>query len=894
MCSLKNARSDTFADATIVFRDAGIYPRAMLRSLHRTGRIDPGWKVDRKSLGKVPGRFNSRTSSWLGLSGNHVQVGLDRPKREEAASWPTANVGLLGRAFPAIDSDVGSEQGRRFVEKLVVETFGIGSFAERLRGDCHRRLYAFRAVAPADDARVIRNRSIRFRLPSEHDDIAHGVDILGAGKQYLIAGTHPSGDAYRWRDGASLADPAVVRTLAKIEETDMARFEAALLAAIDAAGGDVVSRRGNGGGSGELQSFANHEPAILPAAILAGLRRLPNTEDTFPHRDDLVRVLSAVKAALGCEADAFEAEVRDWACADPEWCRPEEDFEAVWRSLDRGVRVGQDALDRLFRQHRIGIGAKYAFPDDADAVSAVLQQHISETRGTRAMILDAAARGYIWCEVNTRTDDSAARVRSRSSVAIEWDALKWWRGRTVDADSPSLLQKIQAVDGWNRSEDGMWSFLRDLKAAHAEAFYAGETLHPNFDRGEMIAEYDESGHVTFRVNMREQSRVQRIARRPTRTQERDDQDVKNVLEFMQRIFGRHLKYELDTLSYMVQTGRRPGHLLFLVGDQGTGKSLFTQLLATMFDGNGRASVGGIDGNKLTNDGAVRFAFANSEGRRILEIRELPERSRPGSQAGVTSILKQLVDPGPSGDFVQIEQKGKDPKNISNFARVVITSNYMNAIQVEAQDRRIFYVFCGITVENKPGSEFYSEIAEMIDSPDRLAAFWRYLQGRDISGYRVTAHPPVSNEKLEQQIGSIENPWVRHAWAAVMVLKAAGRRFFDMDEFRRIMEAMSHNESRNTNGATGDARHYSFRAAGAQGQAAIKRLELYAEKVASFRSKNGRLPTIYAMKEAERESLCLLNAKQHEALDALDRDRVDHPLGEEHPASLFRGPPIRER
>ena len=61
-----------------------------------------------------------------------------------------------------------------------------------------------------------------------------------------------------------------------------------------------------------------------------------------------------------------------------------------------------------------------------------------------------------------------------------------------------------------------------------------------------------------------------------------------LLQFVQCIFGKYTRYELDTLAYMVQTGKRPAHMLFLVGDQGTGKSLYAQMLTVMFDGIGPA------------------------------------------------------------------------------------------------------------------------------------------------------------------------------------------------------------------------------------------------------------------------------------------------------------------
>ena len=55
--------------------------------------------------------------------------------------------------------------------------------------------------------------------------------------------------------------------------------------------------------------------------------------------------------------------------------------------------------------------------------------------------------------------------------------------------------------------------------------------------------------------------------------------------------------------------RRPAgvpDICLLRGSQGTGKSAYSQLLTTVFDGRWQSGSGAIDGNKLTNDGALRF------------------------------------------------------------------------------------------------------------------------------------------------------------------------------------------------------------------------------------------------------------------------------------------------
>lgn len=150
----KSTRPLTFGDAITPFRNADIPAKALLPIAPPDAPVveDSSLARNRKSLGKVPGRFDVRRGEWTGLGGNAITEGLDKQTRAQALQWPTGNVGVLGRAFPAIDVDVGSEDARQLVERTVRAVFG-ERYAERLRGTGPRCLFAFRSDPQLDPRR---------------------------------------------------------------------------------------------------------------------------------------------------------------------------------------------------------------------------------------------------------------------------------------------------------------------------------------------------------------------------------------------------------------------------------------------------------------------------------------------------------------------------------------------------------------------------------------------------------------------------------------------------------------------------------------------------------------------------------------------------------------------
>lgn len=887
----RNSSTPNFEAASQEFIDAGIPEKALLPIAPINARLSGSGDLEEKVLGKAPGRYLAKRDEWRGLGGAIIAAGVSEEARS-FLSWPTPNVGVLGRFLPGIDSDANSEDARRLVEDALAETFGRDAgIAERIRGTGPRRLYAFEALFPDDPDRRVRTRHVAYTLKNDaKGDKPHKLDVIGYGAQYLIAGDHANGrDRYEWHPDFPLAGLYKDETLERIENDDIVRFLDVLKRLVEERGGEWL-RASGGSAPGLERDYSKLAPVVDPRDLFDALEQdLPNTEENFPEREDAVSILSAVRAALGEEAEEWTDEVREWFTRDG--FADDEYFDKIWNSLRTGQRMAQDTILRRLAKVGNNLAARQDFPSDHAEEMAPHRERKAAQKEEGAELLRDAAKRYVFGIQNTRSGDDSVQMRSAWAVDVSWPAKDWWKGESLDLATDFLFE-IQGLDKY-AGKAGLFNFLRDLKRLHPASFYIGETLDPNHERGEIVKEPNPDGSTANYVNVRYLSQTLAFARRPSKHPQRDRQDAATVLEFVNRLFGADLEpklaaYELDTLAYMLQTGKRPGHLLFLVGDQGVGKSIYSNMLKAIYDGIGGRQGGLIDGTKLTNDSARRFAFATIEGCRIVSIKELPDGSTAAQMAQITAALKQLVDAGPDADWVQVERKGRDSVSIRNHCRVVISSNYKTAIQIEQQDRRTFYVESAITLANKPSDDYYGEVLDVTENPERLAAFVRVLMDRDVSHYRASNPPPMTRAKSAAQLSGYTDPVQRHAKAAVMTLTASGRFIFDMREVCNVMTCLSRNEE--DNGGPKDSREYDS-ADRAVSMQVGRFLLADCEKFKSYKTDNGskRLPTIYATKKSRDEWGSVVGYRKG-VLDLLDENRDSFPhLVQDHPVELFAGP-----
>jgi putative DNA primase/helicase len=194
----------------------------------------------------------------------------------------TANIGLRGGLFVAVDVDVYDEQLAGELAERVSAAF---PGAPVRVGQRPKRLLLLRLE---EGSEPFRKRSLKFEFGGRQ----HGIEVLAEGQHFVISGTHPSGVMYEWPQGLPRADQLPTCTEDQLDE---------LLARIK----EELESRGiqcnvQKGGSGASRVSVNQES--LKARNLdkfaEAARLLPND---YPDRIDYIRIGAAIKAA--CQDD---------------------------------------------------------------------------------------------------------------------------------------------------------------------------------------------------------------------------------------------------------------------------------------------------------------------------------------------------------------------------------------------------------------------------------------------------------------------------------------------------------------------------------------------------------------------------------------------------------------
>lgn len=284
------------------------------------GNISPGSRIDPASRGKVPGKLGP--SGWYGYDFTRPE---NAPAPGSIDEWG-ANVGLLADHFPAVDIDVEHEVLAKVVRKFCDDVLGWGPTRY---SSGNRMLVMYRTDQPFP----------RAAIKLTYEGQAHTVEVLGRGRQYLIAGTHPSGNPYRWQVPLTEYTP---EDLTLITEIQIAELFEALEEALTPRG-VTVERVGR-----SPMEITPPPPEELLAPSIEELRalvaRLPND---YPDRDTYIGIGHAIKAAAGPEYETEALEIyQEWASR---WADGHNDPETVERdfaSFRPPFRIGWPQLER--------------------------------------------------------------------------------------------------------------------------------------------------------------------------------------------------------------------------------------------------------------------------------------------------------------------------------------------------------------------------------------------------------------------------------------------------------------------------------------------------------------------------------------------------------------------
>jgi hypothetical protein len=391
--------------------DRGFGPR-LVSVTAPGGEISPSSSLDKKSMGKAPGRLTQ--AGWTGVDVNNTKFrcldyNVAKLWRDE---WG-ANVGfVVGDGYLVFDND----QGRVFSEilqRLLREYTKSEPLRRYVLAPKHERdAFLVRVVDFVGDGVTIANRALKFR----NGVLATEVQLLASGKQFVIAGTHPGTKSpYAWEHELSFDQIPVISgdNLNGLIQEFVEEVHA-LGWVLEGPPPPPVSAAVSapGGGADHKKSYGD-DAKIDPARLLeaeALLAEIPN-RDVSPGEapndidrwldiyENWITVAYALVAFLGAALASTPAALAVWR----EWsdgrAQTGQTSENVWKSvLGQPLKFGPLGFIKLVRSL---VPAKGEFPD-LDPSDPALQPSKTPIWGMfQSRWAYCASRGFVDMDTGT-------------------------------------------------------------------------------------------------------------------------------------------------------------------------------------------------------------------------------------------------------------------------------------------------------------------------------------------------------------------------------------------------------------------------------------------------------------------------------------------------------------
>lgn len=310
--------------------------------------ISPNSNIKPQGRGKTPGKPGP--NGWHGYDWRAEPA----PSSGTVAFWEknNANIGLRADYFPAIDIDCHDKTLSRYVAERAQELLG-KSPCPRI-GAQPKQLLQYQTQEPFRRRRLwVGNTNL--------------IEMLGAGQQYLVDGVHPeTGKPYDWPNNIPQSND-----LAEITADGVDSFIDQLEGELDMLGWKCERE----GGSGVVDRETVDQESLRGdlSTVSTAVSLLPNDNESFPGRDDYLRVGYAIKAAVG-DADGlplFAAWAEKWEGNDRFACNDPTDVSADWKRMKPPFEVGAEYLYDL-AQSLAGFnaaGETFSTPPDIEGVS---------------------------------------------------------------------------------------------------------------------------------------------------------------------------------------------------------------------------------------------------------------------------------------------------------------------------------------------------------------------------------------------------------------------------------------------------------------------------------------------------------------------------------------------
>lgn len=181
-------------------------------------------------------------------------------------------------------------------------------------------------------------------------------------------------------------------------------------------------------------------------------------------------------------------------------------------------------------------------------------------------------------------------------------------------------------------------------------------------------------------------------------------------------------YLLDWCAHLVQKPQEKSTVVpVLIGEQGTGKGLFTDGIL--------AGILSIFYIRLDKPGIITEKFNVEQSKKFLTV--LDESSWRGHHE-LRNVLKSLT----GNDTMTVEEKFGGRYSIENYSRYIVTSNSIEAVNVEVSNRRYLI----LEMSQKTENAFYKKLWNDVKHGTKCSHFYHFLMNRDISRFNPHEFP----------------------------------------------------------------------------------------------------------------------------------------------------------
>jgi hypothetical protein len=176
---------------------------------------------------------------------------------------------------------------------------------------------------------------------------------------------------------------------------------------------------------------------------------------------------------------------------------------------------------------------------------------------------------------------------------------------------------------------------------------------------------------------------------------------------------------LNWLAHIVQFPHKKTEVAVVLYDKqfGTGKSMIAEDFLKKIIGVNKMII-------TCKTDKVFGKFTNTQGKLLCVLNEASGKE--------TFELNEVIKESITGKTIEMEKKGIDSIQISDYLNYIITTNNLNCIKLEEGDRR-FMVF-NTSSKMKGDVEYFNNLASALDDDVIMRKFYEELMNRDLSKF----------------------------------------------------------------------------------------------------------------------------------------------------------------